>query len=49
MDLNAANVTLNMHNLAVPPHSSCLRADVPLGDPKSYKTVELRGGIITAS
>lgn len=39
MDLNAANVTLNMHNLAVPPHSSCLRADVPLGDPKSYKTV----------
>lgn len=40
-DLNAVNVTLNMHNIAVPPHSSCLCSDVQLGggDPKFNKTV----------
>lgn len=46
MDLNAANVTLNMHNLGLSPHSSCLHADVQQ-DPKSYKTVG-SGEIITA-
>lgn len=43
MDLNAANVTLNMHSIAAPPHSSCLRSDVQFGDPKSNTTVAHRG------
>lgn len=43
MDLNAANVTLNMHSVAAPPHSSCLRSDVQFGDPKSNTTVAHRG------